>query len=205
MGKVPSPLASIATSADWPRRAAPRHSTGWWRGWKASCGRTRPRPLPRQRPRPAPFSIVAGGNPARSGFGSKGSTFRRGYRTIASSATRSTMTIGVPGTTEVMQMQLQRRPSGLPDWLYVAIVAALGLYFVIDPTEGTHLRVRMAERAPMDDEEEPMSLEFYRDETGDPRARAGRRRNIPARSGRHDALPRRPRPAARANRPPLPR
>ncbi len=28
-------------------------------------------------------------------------------------------------------MQLQRRPSGLPDWLYVAIVAALGLYFVI--------------------------------------------------------------------------
>jgi hypothetical protein len=30
-----------------------------------------------------------------------------------------------------MQMQLQRRPSGLPDWLYVAIVAALGLYFVI--------------------------------------------------------------------------
>ena len=31
----------------------------------------------------------------------------------------------------VMQMQLQRRPSGLPDWLYVAIVAALGLYFII--------------------------------------------------------------------------
>jgi hypothetical protein len=30
-----------------------------------------------------------------------------------------------------MQMQLQRRSSGLPDWLYVAIVAALGLYFVI--------------------------------------------------------------------------
>jgi hypothetical protein len=30
-----------------------------------------------------------------------------------------------------MQMQLQRRPSGLPDWLYGAIVAALGLYFVI--------------------------------------------------------------------------
>jgi hypothetical protein len=30
-----------------------------------------------------------------------------------------------------MQMQLQRRPSGVPDWLYVAIVAALGLYFVI--------------------------------------------------------------------------
>jgi hypothetical protein len=30
-----------------------------------------------------------------------------------------------------MQMQLQRRPSGLPDWLYVTIVAALGLYFVI--------------------------------------------------------------------------
>jgi hypothetical protein len=30
-----------------------------------------------------------------------------------------------------MQMQLQRRPSALPDWLYVAIVAALGLYFVI--------------------------------------------------------------------------
>ena len=28
-------------------------------------------------------------------------------------------------------MQLQRRSSGLPDWLYVAIVAALGLYFVI--------------------------------------------------------------------------
>ncbi len=31
---------------------------------------------------------------------------------------------------------------------------AFGLYFVIDPTEGTHFRVRMAERAPMDDEEE---------------------------------------------------
>jgi hypothetical protein len=30
-----------------------------------------------------------------------------------------------------MQMQLQRRPSGLPDWLYVAIVGALGLYFII--------------------------------------------------------------------------
>jgi hypothetical protein len=30
-----------------------------------------------------------------------------------------------------MQMQLQRRPNSLPDWLYVAIVAALGLYFVI--------------------------------------------------------------------------
>jgi hypothetical protein len=30
-----------------------------------------------------------------------------------------------------MHMQLQRRPSGLPDWLYVAVVAALGLYFVI--------------------------------------------------------------------------
>jgi hypothetical protein len=28
-------------------------------------------------------------------------------------------------------MQLQRRPSALPDWLYVAIVAALGLYFII--------------------------------------------------------------------------
>ncbi|HZA32033.1 MAG TPA: hypothetical protein VE462_11015 [Propionibacteriaceae bacterium] len=28
-------------------------------------------------------------------------------------------------------MQLQQRPSGLPDWLYLAIVAALGLYFVI--------------------------------------------------------------------------
>jgi hypothetical protein len=31
----------------------------------------------------------------------------------------------------MVQMQLQRRPSGLPDWLYIAIVAALGLYFVI--------------------------------------------------------------------------
>ena len=41
------------------------------------------------------------------------------------------MTTGAPGTTKVMQMQLQRRPSALPDWLYVAIVAALGLYFVI--------------------------------------------------------------------------
>jgi hypothetical protein len=30
-----------------------------------------------------------------------------------------------------MQMQLQRRPTGLPDWLYIAIAAALGLYFVI--------------------------------------------------------------------------
>ena len=28
-------------------------------------------------------------------------------------------------------MQVPPRPSGLPDWLYVAIVAALGLYFVI--------------------------------------------------------------------------
>jgi hypothetical protein len=28
-------------------------------------------------------------------------------------------------------MQLQRRPGGLPDWLYVAIVVALGLYFII--------------------------------------------------------------------------
>ncbi len=36
-----------------------------------------------------------------------------------------------PRNPKVMQMQLQRRPSGLPDWLYVAIVAALGLYFVI--------------------------------------------------------------------------
>jgi hypothetical protein len=31
---------------------------------------------------------------------------------------------------------------------------AFGLYFVIDPTEGTHFRVRMAERAPMDEDEE---------------------------------------------------
>lgn len=31
---------------------------------------------------------------------------------------------------------------------------AFGLYFAIDPTEGTHLRVRMSERAPMDDDEE---------------------------------------------------
>jgi hypothetical protein len=38
---------------------------------------------------------------------------------------------GAPGNHRVVQMQLQRRPSGLPDWLYVAIVAALGLYFVI--------------------------------------------------------------------------
>jgi hypothetical protein len=30
-----------------------------------------------------------------------------------------------------MQMQLQRRSSNLPDWLYVVIVVALGLYFVI--------------------------------------------------------------------------
>jgi hypothetical protein len=30
-----------------------------------------------------------------------------------------------------MQMQVSPRPSGLPDWLYLAIVAALGLYFVI--------------------------------------------------------------------------
>ena len=36
-----------------------------------------------------------------------------------------------PRDIEVVQMQLQRRSSGLPDWLYVAIVAALGLYFVI--------------------------------------------------------------------------
>jgi hypothetical protein len=31
---------------------------------------------------------------------------------------------------------------------------AFGLFFVIDPTSGTHFRVRMAERAPMDREEE---------------------------------------------------
>jgi hypothetical protein len=31
---------------------------------------------------------------------------------------------------------------------------AFGLYFVIDPTAGTHFHVRMAERAPMDDDEE---------------------------------------------------
>jgi hypothetical protein len=30
-----------------------------------------------------------------------------------------------------MQMQLPRRPSAVPDWLYAAIVAALGLYFII--------------------------------------------------------------------------
>jgi hypothetical protein len=31
-----------------------------------------------------------------------------------------------------MQMrQLQRRPGVLPDWLYVAIVAALGVYFIV--------------------------------------------------------------------------
>jgi hypothetical protein len=30
-----------------------------------------------------------------------------------------------------MRMQLQRRPSGVPDWLYVAVVGALGLYLVI--------------------------------------------------------------------------
>jgi hypothetical protein len=41
------------------------------------------------------------------------------------------MTIEAPETRKVMQMQLQRRPSALPDWLYVAIVATLGLYFVI--------------------------------------------------------------------------
>lgn len=35
---------------------------------------------------------------------------------------------------------------------------AFGLYFVIDPTDGTHFRVRMAERAPMDlDEEQSVS------------------------------------------------
>ena len=28
-------------------------------------------------------------------------------------------------------MQLQRRPSGVPEWLYVAIVAALSLYLII--------------------------------------------------------------------------
>jgi hypothetical protein len=31
---------------------------------------------------------------------------------------------------------------------------AFGLYFVIDPTAGTHYRIRMADRAPMDDDEE---------------------------------------------------
>ncbi len=41
------------------------------------------------------------------------------------------MTRGARGTTEVMKMQPRRRPSGLPDWLYVAIVVALGLYFLI--------------------------------------------------------------------------
>jgi hypothetical protein len=38
---------------------------------------------------------------------------------------------GAPGIQKVMQMQLQRRPTALPDWLYVAIVVTLGLYFVI--------------------------------------------------------------------------
>ncbi len=28
-------------------------------------------------------------------------------------------------------MQLQRRPAGLPDWLYISIVATLGLYLII--------------------------------------------------------------------------
>jgi hypothetical protein len=41
------------------------------------------------------------------------------------------MTAGAPANRKVMQMQLQRRPTALPDWLYITIVAALGLYFVI--------------------------------------------------------------------------
>jgi hypothetical protein len=28
-------------------------------------------------------------------------------------------------------MQLQRRPNGVPDWLYIGIVATLGLYLII--------------------------------------------------------------------------
>jgi hypothetical protein len=28
-------------------------------------------------------------------------------------------------------MQLQKRPSGTPDWLYFAIIVALGVYFII--------------------------------------------------------------------------
>jgi hypothetical protein len=28
-------------------------------------------------------------------------------------------------------MQLQRRPNGVPEWLYIAIVATLGLYLII--------------------------------------------------------------------------
>ena len=51
--------------------------------------------------------------------------------TNTSATTRSTMTTGAPGPRGMMQMQLQRRPSGLPDWLYAAIVAALGVYFII--------------------------------------------------------------------------
>jgi hypothetical protein len=98
-----------------------------------TCGQ--PRTTQRQL-QPASLPDFAGNDPGRSGFGSKGSTFRRSYRTIASSATRSTMTIGVPGTTEVMQMQLQRRPSGLPDWLYLAIVGALACTLSSVPSPG---------------------------------------------------------------------
>ena len=36
-----------------------------------------------------------------------------------------------PGNHEVMQMQVQRRPSALPEWLHVAVVAALAIYFII--------------------------------------------------------------------------
>jgi len=51
-----------------------------------------PRTTP-QRPRPAPFSIVAGGNPARSGFASRGSWVR-----VPSSPppTRTPCSAGVP-------------------------------------------------------------------------------------------------------------
>ena len=41
-------------------------------------------------------------------LGARGRRCRRSYRTITSSATRSTITRGVSGTTERMQMQLQR-------------------------------------------------------------------------------------------------
>lgn len=43
-----------------------------------------------------------------------------------------------------------------------ATADAFGLYFVIDPTEQTHLRVRMSDRAPMDENEEQSTTDRSR-------------------------------------------
>jgi hypothetical protein len=77
-----SPGTGLTLRSSWCRdfRALRRSSSS---GVPLPCHSQRSRPVlsgqPRttpQRPRPAPFSIVAGGNPARSGFASRGSIGR---------------------------------------------------------------------------------------------------------------------------------